>query len=38
MVFIVSLVNSVVLINSEPFTFTLRTMVCNNGLYGEDLL
>jgi hypothetical protein len=24
-----------VLLNSEPFTFTSRTMVCNNGPYGE---
>jgi hypothetical protein len=26
---------SVVLINSEPLTFMSRTMVCNNGPYGE---
>jgi hypothetical protein len=29
------LVNFVVLINSDPFTFMLRTMVGSNGPYGE---
>jgi GTP:adenosylcobinamide-phosphate guanylyltransferase len=32
------LVNSDVLINSEPFTLMSRTMVCNNGPYTEVLL
>jgi hypothetical protein len=26
---------STVLINSEPFTFMSRTMVCNTGRYGD---
>jgi hypothetical protein len=30
-----SLVSSAILINSEPFTFMSRTMICNNGPYGE---
>jgi hypothetical protein len=29
---------SVVLVNSEPFTSMSRTMVCNNGPYGDELL
>jgi hypothetical protein len=32
------LVDSAVLINYELFTFMSRTMVYNNGPYGEDLL
>jgi hypothetical protein len=32
------LVDFVVLINSEPFNFMSRTMVCNNGPYRDDLL